>query len=167
MVFLIQFSYYGKRGQKTIPGSPPGAAIGSWRRPSIDDAGTAGPLQVLPRFCAISVSNGNFANSIKIAHKYVQDIKANRRPTVFPILRDIDIIRDSPRKIVYHFAQKMRLSIPAIVVALTASMFVSACSSEGQACNDDDDCCTDPSNLVCDLGEDGTMICEAEELFRN
>ncbi|KAG1896121.1 uncharacterized protein F5891DRAFT_1055220, partial [Suillus fuscotomentosus] len=44
-------------------------------------------------------------------------------------------------EISYHPAQKMRLSLLAVVVALTASMFVSACKTENQICTSRLDCC--------------------------
>ncbi|KAG2357467.1 hypothetical protein BDR07DRAFT_1420341 [Suillus spraguei] len=43
----------------------------------------------------------------------------------------------------------MRLSILAVVVALTASMFVSACSLAGQTCVTSNDCCIN-MDLFCE-----------------
>jgi hypothetical protein len=53
-------------------------------------------------------------------------------------------------KIPHHItAQIMRfsISIAAIVIALTASMSVSACYDDGAACKVDDDCCNTPCNV--------------------
>lgn len=59
------------------------------------------------------------------ANKHMHGIKAGYRPTVF---LHCQITFENP------LAQKMRLSLITIVTALTASVSVSACISEGQSC---------------------------------
>ncbi|KAG2132932.1 uncharacterized protein EDB93DRAFT_1175458, partial [Suillus bovinus] len=64
-------------------------------------------------------------------------IKASLFLTVATHLRVI--IRD---QILYHPVQKMRFSILAAIVALTASVSVSACSQPMQPCTTRLDCCS-------------------------
>ncbi|KAG2368932.1 hypothetical protein BDR07DRAFT_922832 [Suillus spraguei] len=81
----------------------------------------------------------------------MQDIKADRRLTVFPHLQIYP-----PQNIMYRLAQKIRLSILAIAVALTASMLVSACaSSVGDYCDATHSCCSS-DGLVCNIA---TQVC--------
>lgn len=65
-----------------------------------------------------------------------------------------------PQKITYHLAKKMHFSfLLLLVVALTSSMSVSACVTQGQPCTpgSDDECCF---ILVCVAnGLNGTSVC--------
>ncbi|OAX35375.1 hypothetical protein K503DRAFT_773545, partial [Rhizopogon vinicolor AM-OR11-026] len=47
----------------------------------------------------------------------------------------------SPQLILYHHTQTMRFSFLVIIVALTASMSVSACSGYEHTCHHKSDCC--------------------------
>ncbi|KAG2366494.1 hypothetical protein BDR07DRAFT_1396167 [Suillus spraguei] len=57
----------------------------------------------------------------------------------------------------------MRLSILTVAVALTPSMFVSACSVLGETCTSSHDCCIiDGLVLVCNLVSMSRLMCNQD-----
>ncbi|KAG1829589.1 hypothetical protein EV424DRAFT_1380063 [Suillus variegatus] len=77
-----------------------------------------------------------------------------------PILRDI--FRGPPQKIPYHLAQKMRCLLLAVVVVLTASMFVNACEGEAEPCAVDTDCCN--NNCADDGVSMNRSLCDQDSI---
>ncbi|KAG2051989.1 hypothetical protein BDR06DRAFT_973375 [Suillus hirtellus] len=87
---------------------------------------------------AKSISNRNSVKSIRI----VTSAGYKSWPSSYSILPSSKIsFKKSPQKIPHHLAQKMRCSLLAVVVVLTASMFVNACSGEAEPCETNAECC--------------------------
>ncbi|KAG1743766.1 hypothetical protein EDD22DRAFT_1053349 [Suillus occidentalis] len=107
-------------------------------------------LQVLPKFLP---SDSN--NQIKLCPRLFAGYKSwlSDGPICTPTL--IHIIQDPPQKIPYHLAHKMRFSSLVVVVALAASMSVSACKKNLEGCDATHGCCP---GLIC--AYDVTLLCD-------